>query len=178
MANYAYVEDNNVSVYDQLPKNWKNISNFFACDDWVYLNSLGWYEITKIIPDYNPETQKLDNPTWTFTGSTVTEEYDVIDLPVEPEPEVVPVEEVESLTLQQLREDQWARVRNERDRLMADFEWRYSRRERYIRLGLPILDTLDDMDRYMQALADITLQENPAMIEWPTYVSSTPPQQP
>lgn len=49
MTVYAYVVDGKVdSVYDKLPDNWKNISNFFALEgEDKYLESLGWYKIQR-----------------------------------------------------------------------------------------------------------------------------------
>ena len=43
---WAYIEASNSSIteYDQLPKNWKNISNFFALEEnSITLKALGWY---------------------------------------------------------------------------------------------------------------------------------------
>lgn len=174
MANYAFVENDNIEVYDLLPKNWRNISNFSSLDDWNYLNTLGWYQVTKLVPEnYDSVTQKLDNARWTFTGSQVNEEYDVIDLPVVVEPEPIPQETIDQID-EGIIANRWDIVRAERDRLIKEFEWRYLRRERHLRLGIPILDTLQKMDEYMQALANVTLQENPLMIEWPVYVSDVP----
>jgi hypothetical protein len=52
---------------------------------------------------------------------------------------------------------------------MRDFEWRYTRYHRQIRLGLPTTDSLENLDNYMQALADITNQEDLSNIIWPEY---------
>lgn len=171
MANFAFVENNTiVGVYDLLPKNWKNISNFYALDDWEYLNSLGWFEIIKVIPVYNIYTQKLDNARHYIVDGIVYESYHVIDLPiVQPivERELTP-EEMELLNQQSIQ-NQWNEVRKIRDELMRDFEWRYSRYYRNERLNLTQIDNMSQMDEYMQQLADITLQNNPFEIIWPEY---------
>jgi hypothetical protein len=65
-------------------------------------------------------------------------------------------------------EAQWDKVRTMRDRMMALFDWRYVRYSRELRLGLPTHDTLEQLDSYMQALANITAQSDPYNIVWPT----------
>ena len=171
MANFAYVENNTiVGVYDYLPKNWKNISNFYALDDWEYLNSLGWREIIKVTPVYDNKTQKIDIPKHYIVNGIVYESYDVIDLPIiQPivERELTP-EEIEQ-QYQETITNQWNEVRAIRDDLMKSFEWRYSRYYRNERLNIAQLDDLTQMDLYMQQLADITLQESPFEIIWPEY---------
>ena len=85
MANYAYVKNNSIdSVYDFLPKNWQNISNFNLLNDWTYYNYLGWQQIVKDIPVYNPATQKIDFDKHVLIGGIVHEQYKVIDLPIPP----------------------------------------------------------------------------------------------
>lgn len=162
MANYAYVEDNNiVGVYDLLPTVWRNYSNFFALEgEWDYLKSLGWYKIEHVIPEYDPITQKIDNPRQWFENDTVYQTMDVIDIPQEP---TVAAE----IQIEQITHEQWDAIRTQRDRLMSEFEWRYTRYNRQIRSGITPTDDILVMDTYMQALADITQQENPFNIIWP-----------
>jgi hypothetical protein len=69
-------------------------------------------------------------------------------------------------------EQQWNSVRQQRDQMMSEFEWRYTRHERELRMLLPVTDNLSDIDTYMQALADITLQPDPFNITWPELVTS------
>jgi hypothetical protein len=64
---------------------------------------------------------------------------------------------------------EWNEIRRRRDKAIQQFEWRYARHHRELRLGVPPTDSLQDLDNYVQALADITLQENPFTIVWPTY---------
>ena len=170
MANYAYVENEEiVGVYDLLPNNWRNYSNFFALEGkWDFLKSIGWYKIEHIIPDYNSSTQKIDNPRQWFENDSVYETKDVIDLPTEPEPYEPTAEELELLRVEQTN-SQWDLVRTERDMRMGDFEWRYTRYERQVRLGSTTIDSIESLDLYMQQLADITLQEDPYAIIWPVF---------
>jgi hypothetical protein len=67
------------------------------------------------------------------------------------------------------RDDLLKEIRIVRDEKMRDFEWRYTRYHRQIRLGLPTTDSLENLDNYMQALADITNQEDLSNIIWPEY---------
>jgi hypothetical protein len=167
MANYAHIVDGNIEgVYDLIPNNWKNISNFYALTEEERL-SFGWYTLVKAYPEYNPETQKIDNPRQYFTDGVAYETMDIIELPksviYEPSPEDIQLQ-------QELRtRDQWNLIRGERDTKMKDFEWRYTRYDRQLRLGEPTVDDLTLMDAYMQALADITTQTDPFNIIWPMF---------
>jgi len=62
-------------------------------------------------------------------------------------------------------------MRVKRDEMMKDFEWRYSRYHRQVRLGLTPTDNLEDMDAYMQALANLPNIENldGMNIPWPSF---------
>jgi hypothetical protein len=72
---------------------------------------------------------------------------------------------------------QWSEIRNQRDMIMANFDWRYTRYEREIRLSLTPKDNLVALDVYMQALADVTNQEDPYNINWPVYSLEEDPEQ-
>lgn len=61
----------------------------------------------------------------------------------------------------------WADVRSERDRRMAALDWRVLRHQRELRLGLDPTEDIAELDRLMQALADITGQPDPHEIVWP-----------
>lgn len=67
----------------------------------------------------------------------------------------------------QARENALNLVRQMRDQKMKDFDWRYLRYDREIRLGLQPSDDIQKLDEYMQALADITKQDNPFSVQWP-----------
>lgn len=167
MANYAHVVDGNIEgVYDLIPNNWRNISNFFALTDEERV-SLGWYTIVKSYPEYNTETQKLDNPRQYFSNGVAYETMDIVELPrnivYEPSPEEIQIQQEFNTTVQ------WNLVRGERDSRMTQFEWRYTRYDRQVRLGEPPVDDIAIMDAYMQALADITTQTDPFNIIWPVY---------
>lgn len=62
------------------------------------------------------------------------------------------------------------RCRAERDRRMADFEWRYERHAREKRLGMASTDDLAALDIHMQALASVTDQDGfPYEVIWPVF---------
>ena len=67
---------------------------------------------------------------------------------------------------------QWANLRNTRDQLIRLYEWKYIRNSRETRLGLPITDNLQELDTYMQALADITDRPDPYNVIWPVAPAS------
>lgn len=162
MANYAYVQDNEIKgLYDSLPVNWKNISNFYIFTD-EQAREYGWKKIIKPGPLYNTETEYVGNVDYYLLGEDVYERYQILTIPVVTPPS--PEEIFANTTLQ------WELVRKTRDEKMSEFEWRYSRYDRQLRLGLETVDTIENMDAYMQALADVTLQSDPFSIVWPEYV--------
>ena len=168
MANYAHVENNEiVGVYDNLPANWRNVSNFYALPENI-LETLGWYKLVKQIPTFDSETQKLSDPVHYFDNGTAYETFNVVSKGLPP----TPSEEQVYLEQQRKLNDQWILVRALRDEKMKDFEWRYTRYERHLRLGLTQIDTLESLDLYMQQLADITNQEDPFNLIWPEYTEN------
>jgi hypothetical protein len=83
MANWAYIENNKIiEVFDDLPKNWRNISNLNASEgDLQFLKSLGWYPIGHNSIDYNPATQDLRSLGVAFDGTTAYETWTVDAIP-------------------------------------------------------------------------------------------------
>lgn len=61
----------------------------------------------------------------------------------------------------------WKSVRSKRDRLMNEFEWRVNRFNRETALGLTPKDDGIVLQTYMQALADITLADDPFLVQFP-----------
>ena len=158
MANWAIVKDSIVTnTYEYLPGYWNNISNFDAIIDLDYLKSLGWYPVNKIstIP-YNPLFEFVESSTFEFRNDQVNEHFTIKQIPITPP------------DLQKIA-DQWNIIRPERDTLMANFEWRYTRYNRQVRLNIQPTDLIGELDKYMQDLADITTQSDPFNIVWPIY---------
>lgn len=153
MANFAFVENNQIdSVYDLLPKNWKNISNFYLIDDWNKLNELGWYKLEKIIPNYDPTTQKIDNPIHYFENGVAYETYDVIELPKEKE------------------SSPWDAIIRERDKRIRDFQWRFLRYQTEIENNIEPTENIDAMNSYINSLNRIIEQSDVNNIVWPEYI--------
>ena len=69
----------------------------------------------------------------------------------------------------QLVANQWHNVKKQRDEILRDFDWRYIRYHREVRLGRTPKDRIEDLDLYTQQLADITTQEDPFSIVWPAF---------
>jgi predicted enzyme involved in methoxymalonyl-ACP biosynthesis len=168
MTTYAHVENNTIQgVYDKLPKNWRNISNFYLLTD-QEIENFGWLKIIKTIPDINTVTQKIDNFRYELIDGKVFERYDILEIETTISLPSVDLDEI--LAKQELEKiKQWNKVRENRDHLMREFEWRYTRHYRQIRMELEPTDSIESLDEYMQSLADITLQEDPFNISWPEF---------
>lgn len=69
----------------------------------------------------------------------------------------------------QLIDNQWYIVKQQRDEILRNFDWRYIRYQREVRLGRTPKDRIEDLDLYTQQLADITNQEDPFSIVWPAF---------
>jgi hypothetical protein len=76
-------------------------------------------------------------------------------------------EPVEGLALVEITNQQWTVVRALRDEKISAFDWRILRNQREQRLGLPLTDSIEVLDKYMQDLANITNQGDPFNIVWP-----------
>lgn len=158
MANYATIENNLITgVYDFLPENWKNISNFYALkNESEYLRSLGWREVVKIQPLYNPDTQRLGNPIFTVENDEVIETTEIIDLPKPQETTQLTEAEILSQTqaLHILAMDQ---LRTKRDKLLSNTD--YTQLADVMSINGPELTT--QFQTYRQLLRDLpALYEN------------------
>jgi hypothetical protein len=65
----------------------------------------------------------------------------------------------------------WDEIRRIRDQKIAEIEWRYNRYARHQRMSITQIDDIAALDSYVQSLADITIQEDPTNITWPTLGS-------
>lgn len=113
MARYAHIENNEITgVYDFLPENWRNISNFRALESETdYITSLGWRTIVKNPPNYNPVTQYMGNPKYTLVDDVVFEDIEIFNVPVvvaqtyeSPPTHVIDNNSLHIMAVQQLRE--------------------------------------------------------------------------
>jgi hypothetical protein len=173
MAKYAYVVNGVIEeVFDSIPKNWKNISNFYVLSK-EERSIYGWCDVISVIAEYNPSTQYISNIRQYITDGNVYETADInnftIETPVIEQLNQVDTSEDALLYQQQFIDAQWFDVRNRRDIYMTNFEWRYTRYDRQFRAGMTPTDDITKLDEYMQALADITNQTDPFAIFWPTF---------
>ena len=80
--------------------------------------------------------------------------------------------EVVSLTLSERVSrvaELWAEVRENRDEKIKEVEWRVMRNMSETRQGVDTTDNITDLDKYIQALRDITSSTtNPLEVVWPT----------
>jgi hypothetical protein len=125
MANYAHIENGEITgVYDLLPDNWRNISNFSALNDPAFIESLGWRTIVKETPEYNLDKQTLGFPSYRVENNTVIETIEVIDLspyvPVEP---IVFTEEQQLLAKINIHIQAMAQLRMTRDTLLTSTDF-------------------------------------------------------
>lgn len=77
------------------------------------------------------------------------------------------VHEYTEQELAQRLERLWSDIRKTRDNLLNQLDWRFTRYQSQIRLGLEPSDRIEDLDRYAQELRDITQQSDPTNINWP-----------
>jgi hypothetical protein len=158
MTVYANIVNEEVKgVYDLIPKFWNGQNQFdiLCSNDTTFMRNNGFVKIIRDTTSYDPLTHRMsDFPTYTVMNGDVYEHREITVIPP-----VVPPS----------REDLLISVRAERDRLMSEFEWRYTRYERQVRLGLTTTDNISNLDTYMQALANITAREDLTNLVWPTY---------
>ena len=159
MANFAYVKDGVVDdLFDQLPTNWKNISNFYTlAEDLSALKNLGWLPVIKQNVTYDHATQKLGNLIYTVSEDSVIESNEVIDY-------TPPSAEEQAANLA----SEWNVIRDRRDEMIRAVDWRYHRYHRQVRLNVTPTDDIVELDTYIQSLADVTAQSDPFNIIWPT----------
>jgi len=137
-------------------------------------NVLVWFDKdTKVIQGYQefpiPETLP-ENAVFTDAarkdeiaavigvGTVVIDEHGVASVPADLTAQIAAAEEAKADEL----------AHNTRDSLFRKHEWRITRNQREIRLGLTPTETTESLDTYFHALADITTQAGyPLSIQWP-----------
>ena len=163
MARYAIVENQQiVETHDALPTNWKNISNLFALEnDEASLNKFGWYTVEKQYEIYDDAVYEVDYLECRVINNKVVETRVLKQKTVV----VISPEEQQRIT-----DQQWQEIRFQRDQRMKEFEWRYVRHAREVRLNTTPTDNVDQLDNYMQQLADITTTfQQPGDVIWPAW---------
>lgn len=113
MANYVYIENNQIVEYhDLLPKNWRNISGLDLMTPAERIG-LGWYWVENISDVHDPETQYI-------AGYT----YDILTDKVVQTPQIISYTEEE---LAQRTQDRinytMVELRAQRDQLLDASDW-------------------------------------------------------
>ena len=108
---------------------------------------------TEIPPETKDQKVQLSN-TLVLDNGQYKRQYILVDVPAYVHP----------LRL----ERKWRQLREQRDKRMADFDWRIARLQRQLRLGETPVDDITVLDAYMKALADMTACDDPFLAVWPT----------
>jgi len=163
MTVYANIIGNEIKgVYDFLPPKWNEHDNFDTkCkDDVEFMRNNGFVKITKPQYQYDSTTHKLsDFPMYRIENEEVIEERELLLLPE-------PISEPTETNIVTSNLDEIRRIRDEK---MREFDWRYHRYMRQTRLGIEPTDNIQNLDAYMQALADIPNQPDLNNLVWPIY---------
>jgi hypothetical protein len=150
MQKYCYIENNEITLINQdLPVNWKNVSNFYLLPDSM-LKTYGWLPL--IIENEN-------KPVF-VSSSYIIEEDRVREVIITRDKTV---EEIEEEAAKEL-EMQWRQIRNQRDELLKQSDllvlidkWETLTEERKQEIRV-----------YRQALRDIPQSfESPEDVVWP-----------
>lgn len=102
------------------------------------------YVAAPIAPSYDSSTHKLtwNSGSWNVVALTDQEKADELAL-------------------------NWAEVRQNRQLKFDEVEWRIMRNQSETRLGLTTTDKIENLDKYVQELRDVTKQADPINITWP-----------
>jgi hypothetical protein len=135
-------------MWEQVPNRIRLSTGLTRTDKTTFtkeeLEDAGWKEVSDPL-NYNSSTHKL---IWTGTDW-----------------QIVPLNEQE---LQQLKNNKWQEIRNIRDQKIKEVEWRVFRNLSEQRMGSITTENIETLDNYIQALRDVTKQEDPFNITWPT----------
>lgn len=156
MAEWVLVEDNKVKeCHDLLPQNWNNISGLnLSSDNTEFLNSLGWFKVTKNTIYHNPENQKITGYDYQIVGNQVLES---------PIIQNISQQDIERSKQDNLR-DFLRDLRSERDKRLRETD--------FTQLNDVITNFSDEINqkwkKYRQELRDLpSLFEEPGPINWP-----------
>lgn len=124
MAKYAHIENNTITgVYDLLPDNWRNISNFYVlAENFDDVKVLGWRVVQKQpTPLIDINTQRYGEPIFNIVDNEVIETIEIINLPVVEPVQPIALSEEEQMQAKIIRHDLvMSELRKIRDKLLAD----------------------------------------------------------
>jgi hypothetical protein len=116
-----------------------------------YNSELGAYRLNEVISNYTPEQaeqrKRTDLPNW-YVWSNITMSWQ------------------DTRTTEEIKSQQWAQIKIERDQLLAASDWRVIKA---VDTGVPLSEA---WRVYRQALRDITTQSDPSNIIWPQAPSA------
>lgn len=148
IVDYIYVNNGTPVGYPkELPTGFANVSNFHLLSN-DKLKEYGWYPV-----------RVVSNPNKT-QNSVVTGQQFVVE-----GDEVVQYEQIREKTQEELNlelENQWTNIREERNKLLYECDWTQL-------TDSPLTpEQKIAWSLYRQSLRDITLQQDPFNIVWPT----------
>jgi hypothetical protein len=144
---YVNIKDNQIVDGPRtLPINWENISNFYVLDDQT-LKSYGW------LPYRFESIPLLDGETYNGTTISIGEN------------EVVEYQQKRQKTEQEISDEissMWENVRSRRNIELQESDWTQL-------IDVPLsTEKKQEWQTYRQELRDITSQQDPFNIIWPT----------
>lgn len=170
MAEWALVENNEIiELHDLLPVSWRNISGLRnAATNIEFLNSVGWYKVTKNNIEFDSTQYKIDNYTYSFNNNVV---YETANLSKKEVVETATaINEVINEVVLTSKEKFMIELRAKRDLLLAKSD--------YTQLSDNIKKMTDEeiagWEQYRQALRDLpAVYQDPSidvleMVNWPT----------
>jgi len=122
MVKWGYVDSSNqvTEVYEALPENWRNISNFYTyIDTPEILPTLGWYPVVDVTQPLDPLTEIYGNTEYIFEQNQQCILQNVLILP-SPNP-VTPeqwfeeqrqafLQQLDTLRVQKLLDSDWTQL--------------------------------------------------------------------
>lgn len=148
MANYCYVENNEIKeMYDQLPKNWKNISGLdLSKNDKEFLKSVGWYIIEKEVIYYDEKKQRIIDYEYKFENDIV---YEI--------PKIINYSESEiSGQLESRKQNFYNFLRQQRNNLLRESDWTQTTDIQSIKS----IEWIEKWKNYRQSLRDLPTRYN------------------
>jgi hypothetical protein len=147
-VDYMYVNNGTPTGYPKpLPKSFENVSNFHTLSD-DRLREYGWYPVRFVANPNKNETSIVTGQAFVVEGN-----------------EVVQYEQVREKTQEELEQEfnqMWENVKSQRNQLLYECDW------------TQLSDSPLTVEQkalwvvYRQSLRDITIQEDPFNIIWPT----------
>ncbi len=111
MANFAHIENGVITgLYDQLPTNWRNISNFYTLESETdYIHSLGWRTVVKDNTPIDTNTHYKGEPSYNIVNDDVVE--------------TIPQYQIQQPDLSALHISAMVYLREKRDRLLKETDF-------------------------------------------------------